>query len=112
MRTKLMLLVLCMSLLAATSAFAAWVDPALEEQLRDAAAESEINVFITLDDQVDLVALVEELQDRHVSLARRHYEVITALQDKAAETQGELLALVDTAKKAGQIGRASCRERV
>jgi len=94
-----------MTMLVATSAFAAWVDPALEKQLRDAAAESELNVFITLDDQVDLVALVEELQDRHVSLARRHYEVITALQDKAAETQGELLALVDTAKKAGRVGK-------
>jgi subtilisin family serine protease len=31
--------------------------------------------------------------------------VITALQDKAAETQDALLALVDTAKKAGQVGK-------
>jgi hypothetical protein len=67
-----MLIVLCVTLMAAQTAFAAWVDPALESSCARR-GRKRIDVFITLDDQVDLVALVAELQAQRASLGRRHY---------------------------------------
>ncbi len=68
------------------------IAPVLRAKM-DLAAKSNtpVKALIMLEDRLDIRALDAELYKREVDLQTRAYEVITALKDKAAETQGELL---------------------
>lgn len=69
------------------------VDPALWTRIADAPGEW-LQVEILLADQVDLLTLDADLYKRQASLQERAHTVITALQAKAAATQGPLLSAV------------------
>ncbi|NLH51035.1 MAG: S8 family serine peptidase [Myxococcales bacterium] len=87
----------------ATGAQAAWVDPNLTKEISENGQDDWVGVYVVLQDQVDLRGLLAELKEENASLARRHYEVITALQEKAAETQPEFLSEMRSAKAANLV---------
>ncbi|MDP8223092.1 MAG: S8 family serine peptidase, partial [Candidatus Lernaella stagnicola] len=86
-------------LLLAGVAQAAWVDPGLEQEIAEVGQQEWVNVYVTLKDQVNLRALDAEMDAIGAGRALRHYEVITRLQDLAAESQEMFLAELRTAKQ-------------
>lgn len=68
-------------------------------RLQTALANSENNEYvrglIVLRDQVDILGLDAQLYEEKATLQERAYRVITALQEKAASTQGNLKAFIE-----------------
>ncbi|MCZ7583587.1 MAG: S8 family serine peptidase [Deltaproteobacteria bacterium] len=99
------IVLLCGALLGAAGAVsAAWVDPNLEDQIAAATSDAQyFKIYVTLRDAVDLGKLSRDADRRGLGRAQRHYEVLTALQEKAAETQSGLLALAGAAQSTREI---------
>ncbi len=82
---------------------AGYITPDLEHQL-DRMEEGEfISALVMLDDQTDIVALDQTLAEMKAPRAYRHEVVVRALRDKAEETQGELVALLEAAMSNGSV---------
>ena len=90
MKSRVLLIALLLILCGAIGAQAAWVDPVLLDELDGVTADTQINVIAVLWEQLDVHTLLDELDEEGVSLARRHFEVVTAAQDLAESTQGSL----------------------
>ncbi|NUN08190.1 MAG: S8 family serine peptidase [Ignavibacteriaceae bacterium] len=86
----ILLLVLSAELLAQVE-----VSTRLTRALQNASPQEYIRAFVFLREQVDIEALDARLYRENASLERRAYEVITALQEKAASTQPGLRAYFD-----------------
>ncbi len=71
------------------------IDPLLEQQLRES-NEERIKVTIHLEDQVDLIAMMANFELRGTSIHDRRVAVVTALKQKAQNTQGPLLAWLES----------------
>jgi len=67
------------------------LDPTLEVVLEDVGDQEVVSALLFLDDYVDLAALDRQLTRERATPAARHEAVVTALRDKAAATQTELL---------------------
>ncbi|MEZ4388284.1 MAG: S8 family serine peptidase [Candidatus Krumholzibacteriia bacterium] len=80
------------AVLVAGSALAGQFSPGLEAYLAEKHDGDTLKAILILDDQVDVTAMDLDLHFQRTSLADRHFRVVTALQEKAAETQGPLLA--------------------
>lgn len=78
-------------LLLTVSSFAqVEVSTRLMRALQNSSPTDFVRGFVYLRDQVDILALDEQLYAENASLEKRAYEVITALQNKAQNTQGNL----------------------
>ncbi len=69
------------------------IDQLLEYKLRESGNQP-VKVTIFLADQVDLTSMVAQFDERGISIHDRRVAVVTALQQKATETQGPLLNLL------------------
>lgn len=90
------LLLLLTLLLMATDVYS---QAMVSTRLQTALANSEENEFVRglifLRDQVDIVGLDAQLYEEKATLEERSFRVITALQEKAAQTQGNLIAFLE-----------------
>jgi len=91
------------ALLLTGFAQAGQVSPGLEAQMAERSADNQYKTLLILEDQVDIVGLDIDLHFSQTTLASRHFQVVTALQEKAQDTQGALLADLEARKNAGQI---------
>jgi subtilisin family serine protease len=79
-------------LLSCTATFGqAEISSRLQKQLNESKPDDYLKVLIYLSDQVDLESLDAQLYLEKASPQTRAYKVITALQEKAASTQGPLI---------------------
>ncbi|MDP8223891.1 MAG: S8 family serine peptidase [Candidatus Lernaella stagnicola] len=92
-------------LLVAGVAHAAWIDPTLEEELAATPDNGTVRAYVMLRDRVDVRSLAAQLTTEQATFARRHYEVIAALQEKAAATQAPLLEAVAARQAAGEVAK-------
>jgi subtilisin family serine protease len=90
-KTLLSLMVLAPMSAALAGQFA----PGLEAYLAEAHADEPLRALLVLDDQVDLRALDLDLHLQRSDRATRHLRVVSALREKARDTQGDLLAELD-----------------
>ncbi|MCB9475716.1 MAG: S8 family serine peptidase [Deltaproteobacteria bacterium] len=93
---------------SASASRAAWVDPALERQLetaeQTAAADAAmIDGVVRLGDRADVAAIVARADREGWSLARRHREVVAALQDHAESSQASLRTRLHSARNGGLV---------
>ena len=86
-------------------AFAGSLDPKVEDYLRDAAPNELITVMAALTDRLDVSALSASLDVRGASRHERSVEIVTALQQKAAETQGLLAEFLIDGQTNGSVKR-------
>ncbi len=91
---KILLLLLVVAL--AGSSLAGQFAPGLEAYLAEKHDGGPLRALLVLSDQVDVVGMDLDLHYQRTDLATRHYLVVTALQDKARDTQGALLADLDS----------------
>ena len=77
------------------------ISPLLFEKIMEE-PDKVLPVYVLLEDQVDILGLHKDLNDRKASLEERTYTVITTLQTKANQTQGSLLELLNHAEKVEQ----------
>ncbi|MCB1153652.1 MAG: S8 family serine peptidase [Deltaproteobacteria bacterium] len=103
MMRKSLVLAAVFVLAVSVAANAAWLDPELVNQLATADADEKVSIFVTLNDEVDLEAIVKDANARHLSLEQRHYNVISALQEKAAETQEGLINRLEQDRRLGLV---------
>jgi subtilisin family serine protease len=96
-----------LTLLVAASALAGELSPGLEAYLAEKHAGGDVKVLVVLEDQVDVTGLDLELHYQRADLATRHARVVTALQEKAEQTQGPLIAALESRKGAGIAGWTS-----
>jgi subtilisin family serine protease len=67
------------------------VSSRLQQAISEADPEDYIRVLVLLRDQVDVVSMDQRFYIEAVSLEQRSYQLINALQEKARDTQGNLL---------------------
>ncbi len=79
------------------------VSTRLQQALQKAKADEYVYGFIYLKDQVDINALDAKLYQEKATLQRRAYEVITALQQKANETQQIFIDQFNRKTETGEI---------
>lgn len=79
------------------------VSTRLVRALQNTEADEYIRVLVLLKDRVDIKALDEQLYRENASMERRAYEVITALQQKALETQGSLLSYLEDESRDSKV---------
>ncbi|MEE8418070.1 MAG: S8 family serine peptidase, partial [candidate division Zixibacteria bacterium] len=85
------------------SALAGEIDAGLQKILELTPPEQVVSVLVYLEDQVDLAAISDELDSQNAILRQRHEFVVRALQDKATETQGDLLGRLSRLQTEGRI---------
>ena len=79
------------------------VSSRLQDAIQKAGPDDYIRALVLLRDQVDLLALDQRLYHEKATLERRAYEVITALQRKAQETQPNLLNYLQAKESVGEV---------
>jgi len=94
---KLSIILLMMSL--AGSAMAGQFTPGLEAYLLEK-ADGPVKALLILEDQVDVTAMDLDMHYERTTLADRHFRVVTALQEKARQTQAPIIA--DLESRLGQ----------
>ena len=77
-------------LLPALPVTAGELDPRLQDILLETPFDELVSVIVSLQDRVNITAMNHELNVRGARLVVRHEEVVRALQEKAAATQGDL----------------------
>lgn len=103
MREVLLVSMFMLSGLSASAQPVNRIDPALAEILTPMNESDLTRVIIVMDDQIDLNAMHEAFKKRRATKAERHYEVVTALQAKAAETQGAILNDLSARRAVGHV---------
>jgi subtilisin family serine protease len=79
------------------------IDESLSRKLEQLNDNDVAQVIIVLADQVDVNALHNVFRATRPSKHERHYQVVTALQSKAVETQGPLLNLLTVRQSVGDV---------
>ena len=77
------------------------ISPALQTKLSEE-PDKEIAFYILLQDQVGVLSMKKSFEDRKVTLDERSFELITALQAKAAATQKPLLDFLRNSEEINQ----------
>jgi len=90
------------ALFAAAVAQAGTIAPALQAQLDTTPANQPVSVLVHLTEQAPVAAIAQDLDLRRAPLARRHEEIVRALQD-AARSQEPLLADLAAARAGGGV---------
>jgi len=84
-----------LALALAGSAMAGSLSPGLEAYLAEKHDGGSIKTLVVLRDQVDIAAMDLDLYLQRATRAHRHFQVVTALQEKAGATQPALRAELD-----------------
>ncbi len=87
----------------AGSATAGTIEPNLQAILSRAGDQEVVSALVYLSDRVDIDALTEQLNRGTPTLRQRHEVVVTSLQERAAATQGALLAELAALKAQGTV---------
>ncbi|MCP4633377.1 MAG: S8 family serine peptidase [candidate division Zixibacteria bacterium] len=98
----LIYLILCASA-APVLTLAGDIDPNLESVLNSSSADENISVLVYLDDRVDLKAISEQIDIQKATLRYRHEIVVRALQEKAEQSQSEIIAYLSDLKEENKI---------
>ncbi len=104
MRSKATI-VLAFVLLAAIfgAATAGEIDPGLQDILKSTPAGEPVSVLVFLEDRVDIKAVSTALDNQKATIDERRLTVVSALQDRASETQGSILQQLGELKAASRI---------
>ncbi len=94
----------CILILFATSTIAGTYSSDFEQYMLDNRAKDMVSAIITMSDQVDLSALQSNLYAIHAERKQWHETIVLALQEKATNTQGPILAQLDALSKQGMVG--------
>ena len=105
-RRILFLIVLLTLCVAVNAQAAAFMDPNLVKILNRAQASDQIDVYVVLKQQLNLQSVLAEVKAQGGGRARRHFEVVTRLQDLAERSQSVLMDMA-TASAAIGGGRAA-----
>lgn len=87
---KQLILFLALLLISSTGFSQVEISSRLQDALNRAGQDDYLQVIVLLRSQVDLATLDQQLYTEKASLQQRAYQVITALQQNAERTQGEL----------------------
>jgi len=79
------------------------IDPLLREKLNGMKDDEIAQMIIVLADQVDVNAMRRAFDAVHATKHERHYQAVTALQEKAAVTQGSLLGYLAGQRAFGRV---------
>ncbi|MDP3830513.1 MAG: hypothetical protein Q8Q47_04540, partial [Ignavibacteriaceae bacterium] len=79
------------------------ISPRLQSALLNTSESEFIKTIVYMRDQVDLISLDEQLYSEKVTMNERAYKVITALQQKAQSTQGQILDFIQQKYEASEI---------
>jgi subtilisin family serine protease len=90
-------------LFVASLAGAGTIQPPLDEMIAGSQAGEFTGVVLVMADRVDNHNLNMDLKSRRVTLAERHYEVVTTLMQKATDTQGPVLEVLNQLEASGQV---------
>lgn len=93
----------CVLLFIPAFTIAGIISPQLHAQIEKSNSEGTYKVILTMADQADIYALDYQLISEKSTLARRNYQVITTLQEKATQTQPPVLAMIDDLSAKGEI---------
>jgi subtilisin family serine protease len=103
MRKSILIALLGVLLCGYTLAQAGVVDPELELVLDHSSPNQPVRALAFMTDRVDLHQMNVEFDALNTSFSTRHETVIRSLQEKAAETQGELLDYLEAQSAAGKV---------
>lgn len=92
------------ALLLTGSVIAGTIDPGLQEKIATSDPNTLHPTLIFMADQLDVAAMKHRHDLAQATLATRHYEVITALQKIATESQADLLAYLEQGRRSGAVG--------
>ncbi len=92
------------SLLIVSTALGGIVDPDLAARIEESGPDARIRTLIYMSDQLDVFEMKCQHNLVSATRAQRHYDVITALQAIATETQPDLLAYLAEARARGAVG--------
>ena len=92
---KTLLLLISLLLLGTEVYSQVMVSTRLQTALANSEADEYVRGLILLRDQVDILGLDAQLYEEKATLQERAFRVITALQEKAASTQGNLIAFIE-----------------
>jgi subtilisin family serine protease len=92
------------ALLLAGSVIAGTIDPGLQEKIANSDPNTMYPTLIFMVNQLDVAAMKHKHDVSQATLATRHYEVITALQKIATESQADLLAYLEQGRQSGAVG--------
>ncbi|MHC1738629.1 MAG: S8 family serine peptidase [Ignavibacteriaceae bacterium] len=92
---KTLLLLISLLLLGTEVYSQVMVSTRLQTALANSEADEYVRGLILLRDQVDILGLDAQLYEEKATLQDRAFRVITALQEKAASTQGNLIAFIE-----------------
>ncbi|OGC94953.1 MAG: hypothetical protein A2W25_11330 [candidate division Zixibacteria bacterium RBG_16_53_22] len=92
------------ALILFSTAYAGSVDPALELKIADADPQTLFPTLIFMADQVDVMVMKHQQDLAQATRAERHYEVVTALQRMATDTQADILNYLAQAKSRQTVG--------
>jgi subtilisin family serine protease len=95
--------ILAMIVLAST-AFAGSIDPNLEIKIAGADPQQLFPTLIFMRNQVDVTAMKDHHDLIQATRAQRHYDVVSALQRTASETQPDILNYLGQVKSSGKVG--------
>jgi len=84
---------------------AAAIDPDLERILAETPVGQPLSVLVFLNDQVDPRAITAQMRAQRATLRERHEVVVVALQQRAAATQGDLLARLNALQNEKRVER-------
>ena len=96
-------LLFVLSFLFAATGWAGTIQAPLDDMIVQSQPGDKIAVIAVMADKVDNVNLDMSLRARQTTLAERHYEVVTALREKATETQSNILLSLDHLKSDGKV---------
>ena len=94
----------CVLTFFAASAYAGTYSTDFEQYMVDNQAKDMVGAIITLADQVDLSALQTNLYAIHADRTQWHEAIVLALQEKASNTQGPIIAHLDALSGQGLVG--------
>lgn len=96
-----LLIVLCMI----STALGGTVDPGLLTKIANADPQAKITALIFMSGQLDVAAMTHHHNQIQATRAERHYDVVTALQRMATESQADLLNYLTQSQAAGNVGQ-------
>jgi len=98
-------LILCLmgAVLSSNLVDAGEIKAPVDKMMAESGSSEKIAVIAVLNDRVDNAALNQRLKASKATLARRHYEVITNLKQKAILTQNPVISVLQNLETQGEV---------
>ena len=100
---KVVMIILTSLFLSTQSLEAGVIQSPLDDVIAETDAGEFVGVILVMSDAVDHQKLDLDLKARRTTLAERHYEVITALMEKATDTQGPIIDELNRLETEGKV---------